>query len=77
MTKAKPKAPAKKARKRKTPAADSTPTPDSTPAPDSAEQQVMIAEAAYFIAEHRGFVGGDEISDWLQAERKIQSSLRQ
>jgi len=71
MAKAKPKAPAKKARKSKTSAAD------STPSQDSAEQRMMIAEAAYFIAEHRGFVAGDELNDWLQAERDIQSSMLQ
>lgn len=31
----------------------------------------MIAEAAYFIAEKRGFVAGDEIHDWLEAEQQI------
>ncbi len=33
----------------------------------------MIAEAAYFIAEHRGFTEGNEIEDWLQAEKEIDS----
>jgi ABC-type transporter Mla subunit MlaD len=31
----------------------------------------MIAEAAYFRAEHRGFQGGDPLDDWLQAEAEI------
>jgi hypothetical protein len=31
----------------------------------------MIREAAYFIAEARGFVGGDPSQDWLAAEAKI------
>jgi len=31
----------------------------------------MIAEAAYFRAEHRGFRGGDPLEDWLQAEAEI------
>jgi len=36
---------------------------------DSAdERQRKIAEAAYFIAEKRGFQGDLAISDWLQAE---------
>lgn len=30
-----------------------------------------IAEAAYFLAERRGFAGGDPVEDWLIAERKI------
>lgn len=31
----------------------------------------MIAEAAYFRAERRGFLGGDELRDWLDAEAEI------
>lgn len=31
----------------------------------------MIAEAAYFMAEHRGFQGGDPVQDWLEAEAEI------
>jgi chromosome segregation ATPase len=31
----------------------------------------MIAEAAYFQAEHRGFRDGDPVNDWLQAEAEI------
>ena len=31
----------------------------------------MIATAAYFIAEHRGFVPGHEQQDWYQAEAAI------
>jgi len=36
----------------------------------------MIAEAAFFIAEHRGFVSGQEESDWLQAEMDVEDVLR-
>ena len=71
MAKAKPKASPKKGRKAKTSAAA------SVPQQDAAERQVMIAEAAYFIAEQRGFTAGDQVSDWLQAEREIQTSLQQ
>lgn len=28
----------------------------------------MIAEAAYYLAEQRGFSGGDPVQDWLDAE---------
>jgi len=31
----------------------------------------MIAQAAYFRAEKRGFVDGGELNDWLEAEREI------
>jgi hypothetical protein len=35
----------------------------------------MVSEAAYFLAAKRGFVGGDPIEDWLQAEAQIQALL--
>ena len=31
----------------------------------------MIAEAAYYRAEARGFEAGHELEDWLDAEREI------
>ena len=31
----------------------------------------MIAEAAYYIAEARGFAGGDVYHDWVEAEKQI------
>lgn len=31
----------------------------------------MIAEAAYFRAERRGFQGGCPMKDWLEAEHEI------
>ena len=33
--------------------------------------EAMIAEAAYYRAESRGFSPGLEIEDWLEAEKKI------
>lgn len=38
-------------------------------------RQSMIREAAYFRAERRGFVGGDPIRDWLEAEAEIDRRL--
>jgi hypothetical protein len=35
----------------------------------------MIAEAAYYRAEHRDFVGGDPHQDWLAAEADIDARL--
>jgi hypothetical protein len=35
----------------------------------------MIAEAAYYKAERRGFVGGDPLQDWLDAEAEIDRIL--
>lgn len=37
--------------------------------------QAMIAEAAYFRAEQRGFVPGDEFVDWLEAEKEILGAI--
>ncbi len=37
----------------------------------------MIAEAAYYKAEKRGFKSGFELNDWLEAEREIISRLYQ
>jgi len=31
----------------------------------------MIAETAYFLAQQRGFEGGDPVRDWLEAERMV------
>jgi hypothetical protein len=39
------------------------------------DRQRLIAEAAYFRAEQRGFVPGCEIEDWLAAELEIDALL--
>ena len=33
--------------------------------------KAMVAEAAYYKAEHRGFAPGFEMDDWLEAEREL------
>ena len=43
---------------------------------DSRRRNKMIAEAAYFRAEQRGFNGGDPLVDWVQAEAEINAQLR-
>ncbi len=40
------------------------------------QREHMIAEAAYYIAEHRHFQGGDTTRDWLQAEREIERKVK-
>lgn len=35
----------------------------------------MIAEAAYYRAEARGFATGYELEDWLEAEAEIDQSF--
>jgi len=54
------------AKARKAPAAKKELSPE--------ERHEMIARAAFFIAEHRGFLGGNALSDWLLAEREVLAS---
>lgn len=49
---------------------ENTAAAKSSPAPE--ERERMIAEAAFFRAERRGFVPSGELEDWLQAEREIE-----
>ncbi|QXP85636.1 DUF2934 domain-containing protein [Methylococcus sp. ANG] len=41
------------------------------PPPDPDMLRALIAEAAYLRAEKRGFVGGSELEDWLEAEKEV------
>jgi hypothetical protein len=43
--------------------------------PHTTSQKAMIAEAAYFKSERRGFTPGHEVTDWLEAEREIEAIL--
>ena len=36
----------------------------------------MIATAAYFLAQGRGFAGGYEMQDWITAEHQIDAQLK-
>ena len=38
-------------------------------------RDALIAEAAYFRAEKRGFAPGHEAEDWFAAEREVDSGL--
>ena len=40
------------------------------------ERERMIATAAYFRAQRRGFAPGHEEEDWLQAEAEVDGLLR-
>lgn len=42
---------------------------------DVPSQEEMIAVAAYFRAEQRGFAPGNEIQDWLEAEEDFKSGF--
>jgi len=39
------------------------------------QRRRMIAEAAYYRAQQRGFEGGDATEDWLAAEAEIERAL--
>jgi DUF2934 family protein len=43
----------------------------------SATLHGMIAEAAYFRAEKRGFEAGHELEDWLAAEQDVEQQIQQ
>ena len=56
-----------------------TPPPSALPpaaAPDEHPRKSMIAEAAYYRAERRGFAPGRELEDWLRAEDEIEALTR-
>lgn len=64
---------AKKAAPKITAASPANPVPQL-----SAEQRRYYVEiAAYYIAERRGFSGGSEFEDWVQAESEIDRLLRE
>ena len=44
--------------------------------PDPDERNRVIALAAYYRAEQRGFVDGDPLRDWLEAEAEVTMRLR-
>lgn len=51
---------------------------DETPGPrplTPEERHEMIAQAAYYRAEERGFTSGDPQADWLGAETEIDKQL--
>jgi hypothetical protein len=39
------------------------------------QRAALIAEAAYFRAERRGFMPGHETEDWLAAEEEVDAHL--
>lgn len=38
---------------------------------DGFDREELISVAAYYLAEYRGFAGGEQLSDWLAAESEI------
>jgi Protein of unknown function (DUF2934) len=45
------------------------------PLPSPAERMKMIAEAAYYLAQKRGFTGGNDVTDWVAAEKQVDALL--
>jgi len=39
-------------------------------------REALIAEAAYFRAQRRGFTPGHEVEDWLAAETEVDKKLK-
>ncbi len=40
------------------------------------QRNQLVAKAAYYRAERRGFAPGSELEDWLQAEAEVERTLR-
>lgn len=61
------------------PRAKAAPRPRKAVAPkvDPDQRRRCVEVAAYFIAEQRGFHGGCDVSDWVQAETEIDRMLRE
>jgi Protein of unknown function (DUF2934) len=49
--------------------------PRSFDSPQEPEWHRMIAEAAYYLAEKRGFLGVDSLGDWLAAEQQVRQVI--
>lgn len=49
--------------------------PRSFDPPQEPQWHRMIAEAAYFIAEKRRFIGQHSLDDWLAAEQQVRQVI--
>ena len=76
MTSVSPKSPPRAAESKSNSGAKPDSLLEHSPAPVSADtRRAMIAEAAYSIAEQRGFSDGRDVEDWLLAEKRIDAGL--
>ncbi len=50
-------------------------TAQGKPKIDPETRHQMVASAAYYCAERRGFKDGSELADWLEAEADFEQSL--
>ena len=53
----------------------SLPKPSSFYPPQEPEWHHKIAEAAYYLAQKRGFLGGHSLEDWLAAEQQVRQMI--
>lgn len=51
------------------------PAGSTAPMVDADVRRAMVAQAAYFRAERRGFAPGGDLEDWIAAEREIERML--
>lgn len=51
--------------------------PAAVPALSPEQRQELIAKTAYYLAEKRGFEGGDPAVDWFEAEAQVDAILAQ
>lgn len=51
--------------------------PDTPSSACNCPREQMIAEAAYFRAERRGFEPGNEMADWLEAEADVEHLINE
>lgn len=51
--------------------------PDFMPVLTPEQRCYYVEVAAYYIAERRGFHGGGQLNDWVQAEEEIDRLLRE
>jgi Protein of unknown function (DUF2934) len=49
--------------------------PSSFYQPQEPEWHRFIAEAAYYLAQKRGFMGGHSLDDWLTAEQQVRQVI--
>ncbi len=66
-----PETPKKPTRARKSRAQ----TSPAAPVISEAQRRLMIAEAAYYLAQRRGFAGDERLADWYTAEAQIAALL--
>ncbi len=71
-----PRSATRAARPKRAPSAATTATATATAAPiDQDLRRALIAKAAYYRAERRGFSAGCEADDWLAAEMEVDTAL--